>query len=137
MRLPTSLNSLPRFVLTLVCVPLLASGNLLLHSPRGSNNRLNEITSTVHNTKRLFNSQNDISGGYPVGDNCDPVCSLAAEHRRRRRHSWSYNADAVGAGAGVMEYYVDSILPLDFTASAGTPPFIKIQAAGCVSPMSH
>jgi len=40
----------------LVCVKLV-TGDLYLHNPRGSNDRLNENTATRTNANRLFDSQ--------------------------------------------------------------------------------
>lgn len=57
--------------LQLLCVLWLCvcvSGDLYLHIPRGSNNRLNEKTATRATNDRLFDSQNNARGGYNVGD---------------------------------------------------------------------
>lgn len=45
--------------------------DLYLHSPRGSNNRLNEKSANRNNGDRLFDSQNNNRGGYNVGDRTD------------------------------------------------------------------
>ena len=47
---------------------LLSKGDIYLHNPRGSNNRLNERSATRANDDRLFNSQNNERGGYNLGD---------------------------------------------------------------------
>lgn len=47
------------------------SGDLYLHNPRGSNNRLNEKSATRANANRMFDSQNNNRGGYNVGDLTD------------------------------------------------------------------
>ena len=49
-------------------LPVLISGNVYLHSPRGSNNRLNEQSAQNKNHERLFFSNNNRRGGYNVGD---------------------------------------------------------------------
>jgi len=49
----------------------LASANVYLHSPRGSNNRLNENSAQNSEPKRLFYSNNNRRGGYNVGDKTD------------------------------------------------------------------
>jgi len=53
----------------------LTSAQVYLHSPRGSNNRLNEQTANNANPYRLFfanhNSENNRRGGYNVGENSD------------------------------------------------------------------
>ena len=43
-------------------------GDLYLHMPRGSNNRLNEESKGRKNGNRLFDSQNNNNGGYNVAD---------------------------------------------------------------------
>ena len=43
-------------------------GDIYLHHPRGSNNRLNEENNNRRNGNRLFDSQNNNAGGYNVGD---------------------------------------------------------------------
>jgi len=52
-------------------VALLADANVYLHSPRGSNNRLNEKSAENENNERLFQSNNNRRGGYNVGDKTD------------------------------------------------------------------
>jgi len=42
-------------------------GDVFLHNPRGSNNRLNEANTNRNNANRLFDSQNNAKGGYCVG----------------------------------------------------------------------
>ena len=49
----------------------LANANVYLHSPRGSNNRLNERSAVVRTKHRLFESNNNDRGGYNVGDKTD------------------------------------------------------------------
>ena len=48
-----------------------ALGDIYLHFPRGSNNRLNEHTENRANANRLFDSENNNQGGYNVGDKTD------------------------------------------------------------------
>lgn len=43
------------------------AGDIYLHNPRGSNNRLNEEGRERNNANRLFDSQNNNRGGYNVG----------------------------------------------------------------------
>jgi hypothetical protein len=45
----------------------LVGADVYLHSPRGSNNRLNEQNVNRDNNNRLFDSQNNNKGGYTVG----------------------------------------------------------------------
>lgn len=58
-------------VLFIALLAALAEGNVYLHSPRGSNNRLNERSAQNRNSKRLFYSNNNRRGGYNVGDKTD------------------------------------------------------------------
>ena len=44
-------------ILGLLLLVAMATGNIYLHNPRGSNNRLNEKTAARSNGHRLFNSQ--------------------------------------------------------------------------------
>lgn len=46
----------------------LVCGDLYLHNPRGSNNRLNERSANRRNANRMFDSQNNNRGGYNAGD---------------------------------------------------------------------
>ncbi|XP_078594985.1 protein DD3-3-like isoform X2 [Branchiostoma floridae x Branchiostoma japonicum] len=46
----------------------LVGGDVYLHNPRGSNNRLNERSANRQNANRVFDSQNNNRGGYNVGD---------------------------------------------------------------------
>ncbi|CBY06809.1 unnamed protein product [Oikopleura dioica] len=48
-----------------------ALGDIYLHFPRGSNNRLNEHSENRANANRLFDSENNNQGGYNVGDKTD------------------------------------------------------------------
>jgi len=56
-----------RFIIILLLAKL-TEGNVYLHSPRGSNNRLNERSAQNANDERLFHSNNNRRGGYNVGD---------------------------------------------------------------------
>ena len=58
-------------ILSIVLLAYLADANVYLHSPRGSNNRLNEKSAQNKNKKRLFDSNNNRRGGYNVGDKTD------------------------------------------------------------------
>ena len=44
------------------------NGDVYMHMPRGSNNRLNEKSTGRQNGNRLFDSQNNNNGGYNVAD---------------------------------------------------------------------
>eukprot|EP00056_Hartaetosiga_gracilis_P022713 m.32523 g.32523 ORF g.32523 m.32523 type:complete len:769 (+) comp9789_c0_seq1:45-2351(+) len=43
-------------------------GDVYMHNPRGSNNRLNERSANRNNGNRMFDSQNNNRGGYNKGD---------------------------------------------------------------------
>ena len=45
-----------------------AQGDVYMHNPRGSNNRLNERSANRNNGNRMFDSQNNNRGGYNKGD---------------------------------------------------------------------
>eukprot|EP00761_Pharyngomonas_kirbyi_P011258 gb/GECH01011283.1/.p1 GENE.gb/GECH01011283.1/~~gb/GECH01011283.1/.p1 ORF type:complete len:609 (+),score=103.29 gb/GECH01011283.1/:1-1827(+) len=57
--------------LSLVAVLVLISSvnaDLYIHNMRGSNNRFNEPNANRQNANRLFDSQNNGKGGYPIGE---------------------------------------------------------------------
>ena len=57
-------------------------GDVFLHMPRGSNNRLNENTNTRSNANRLFDSQNNNNGGYNVADHLsEPALEANEQHQ--------------------------------------------------------
>ena len=87
-----------------------AVADVYLHHPRGSNNKLNEVSNNRRNANRLFDSQNNGAGGYQVGDDCKPVCSNA---------NGQYDASAEGAGAGALKFYEGSILQVEWTNQHG------------------
>jgi len=51
----------------LFSIVALVAGDLYLHNPRGSNDRLNEANANRNNGNRMFDSQNNAKGGYCVG----------------------------------------------------------------------
>ena len=55
-------------IVIFLLIALLCHGDVYLHYPRGSNNRLNEKSAARNNGNRLFDSQNNNRGGYNVGD---------------------------------------------------------------------
>ena len=57
-------------------------GDVFLHIPRGSNNRLNEARNARENGNRLFDSQNNANGGYYVADKTDqPATTEDGQHK--------------------------------------------------------
>ena len=97
-------------VLLLLLVAL-AAADINLHAPRGSNNKLNEVSNNVNNDNRLFDSQNNGNSGYHVGDNCTPGCYNIENNQ--------YNASKEGAGEGVMKYHAGSLLNVEWTVQHG------------------
>ncbi|GAB1599263.1 protein DD3-3-like [Argonauta hians] len=55
-------------ILLLFSIIISVKSDIFSHNPRGSNNRLNEVTANRKNANRLFDSQNNNKGGYNVGD---------------------------------------------------------------------
>eukprot|EP00931_Biecheleriopsis_adriatica_P060044 TRINITY_DN36032_c0_g1_i1.p1 TRINITY_DN36032_c0_g1~~TRINITY_DN36032_c0_g1_i1.p1 ORF type:complete len:1435 (-),score=279.90 TRINITY_DN36032_c0_g1_i1:50-4354(-) len=94
-------------LLSFVC---LVRGDVYMHNPRGSNNKLSEQSNNAQNQQRLFDSQNNAAGGYQIGDNCKPVCQ--DENR-------NYDETKGGAMQGHMTYYKGSDLYIEWTAQHG------------------
>ena len=109
-------NPLPGLLLSLLVG--IASADLYLHHPRGSNNKLNERQKNVRNDNRLFDSQNNANSGYNVGDDCNPACAIDTNNDNNAAPD-TYNATAPGAGEGMMYYYAGSFLQLEWTAQHG------------------
>lgn len=95
--------------LILLALGQLVKGDITLHSPRGSNNKLSEQSNNVDNNNRLFDSQNNDASGYQVGDACIPNCLNGNQ----------YNKATPGAGHGIMQYYEGSHLWIDWTNQHG------------------
>ena len=81
-----------RALLVCVCMGMvlrMTSGDTYLHSPRGSNNRLNERSANRDNANRLFDSQNNNRGGYNKGDystnaaSATPADTLAEQYQQQ------------------------------------------------------
>eukprot|EP00930_Biecheleria_cincta_P029979 TRINITY_DN20799_c0_g2_i1.p1 TRINITY_DN20799_c0_g2~~TRINITY_DN20799_c0_g2_i1.p1 ORF type:complete len:1459 (-),score=258.41 TRINITY_DN20799_c0_g2_i1:61-4437(-) len=85
-------------------------GDVYLHNPRGSNNKLSEQQNNAQNQQRLFDSQNNAAGGYQIGDNCKPVCQDANQN---------YDATVPGAMQGAMTYYQGSELYFEWVVQHG------------------
>ena len=58
-------------VLLLVLALGVVRGDIYMHNPRGSNNRLDEQNANRQTPNRVFDSQNNEQGGYNVGDRTD------------------------------------------------------------------
>jgi hypothetical protein len=74
----------------------LATADVYMHNPRGSNNRLNEASATRANGNRLFDSQNNNRGGVNVGEETSAV----------------NGKDSLGQ----LRYFEGSFLPIEWTA---------------------
>ena len=44
-----------------------ASADVYMQNPRGSNNKLNEVSNNVNNANRLFDSQYVVQSSLPIG----------------------------------------------------------------------
>eukprot|EP00013_Stygamoeba_regulata_P009578 CAMPEP_0177682262 /NCGR_PEP_ID=MMETSP0447-20121125/31167_1 /TAXON_ID=0 /ORGANISM="Stygamoeba regulata, Strain BSH-02190019" /LENGTH=513 /DNA_ID=CAMNT_0019191757 /DNA_START=90 /DNA_END=1631 /DNA_ORIENTATION=+ len=86
----------------LLCLVQLATCDVYLHSPRGSNNRLNEQSATRNNNNRLFDSQNNNRGGYNVG-----VTTADSNGGNEAQHS-------------KMQLFAKSIMPVEWTNQHGS-----------------
>ncbi|XP_059178744.1 protein DD3-3-like [Physella acuta] len=54
-------------VILILVISNIVRGDIYLHNPRGSNNRLDEATRERANGNNNFDSQNNDRGGYNVG----------------------------------------------------------------------
>lgn len=75
-------------------------GDIYLHSPRGSNNRLNEANTGRRNGNRLFDSQNNNNGGYNVGDKFD----VKAEDESGQAKEMYFQSGATGKSYLTIEW---------------------------------
>eukprot|EP00967_Tisochrysis_lutea_P072748 scaffold97154_cov32-Tisochrysis_lutea.AAC.1 len=57
-----------RLLLNALVLPSLVHADVYLHSPRGSNNKLNEVSNNARNQARLFDSQNNAAGVSAAAD---------------------------------------------------------------------
>jgi plastocyanin len=96
-----------KFASTLLLVAL-AEGSVYLHSPRGSNNRLNEQSAQNANDERLFYSKNNRRGGYNVGDKTNNAFSDEAG-----QYAMKYFQSGPDGSGG------DSILTVEWTNLVG------------------
>jgi len=91
-----------------------ADADLYMHHPRGSNNKLNEVSNNVQNDNRLFDSQNNGAGGYQVGDNC-----VGAPGNTCQNSNGNYDKTMMGATKGQMYFYEGSKLAIEWTNQHG------------------
>ncbi|XP_071960524.1 protein DD3-3-like [Antedon mediterranea] len=100
-----------------VCVSV-TNGDLYLHNPRGSNNRLNEQSANRNNANRMFDSQNNNRGGYNFGDSSNnPSNNENQQYRMEYFMSGPYmkyvDEDGVPTGEG------QSLLNIEWTNQHG------------------
>jgi len=72
------------------------NGDVYMHNPRGSNNRLNERSANRNNGNRMFDSQNNNRGGYNKGD----VDASAAGDNANKQYDMAYYQSEQGNGGG-------------------------------------
>ena len=53
-------------MLLIFCLLNIVNADVYLHNPRGNNNRCDERSNNRNNANRLFDSQNNVAGGYAV-----------------------------------------------------------------------
>merc|ERR1712110_1092757 len=78
-----------------------ALGDVYMHMPRGSNNRLNEGTQARSNGNRLFDSQNNANGGYNVADWSD----VAAESESEQHQAIYFQSGETGISELAIEWW--------------------------------
>merc|ERR1712176_971365 len=76
-------------------------GDVYMHIPRGSNNRLNEPKNGGNNANRLFDSQNNDNGGYNVGDKLH----TAAETEEQQSRAIYFQSGKTGVSELTVEWW--------------------------------
>jgi len=95
----------------------LAFGDVYMHNPRGSNNRLNEQSAARTNGNRLFNSQNNNRGGYNVGDKTSTPFNANSPFFPPGQ---TYDAsEQTTAMQYQMAFFEGSVLPIEWTSQHG------------------
>lgn len=61
-------------------------GDIYVHNPRGSNNRLDEKSANRQTNNRVFDSQNNNKGGYNVGDKTDDPANKKFSRQYQMRY---------------------------------------------------
>jgi len=94
----------------------IAFGDVYMHNPRGSNNRLNEQNANRNNGDRLFDSQNNNRGGYNVGDKTDDAFDGATAPYGMYPPDQVYDtSQTTDAMQYQMMYYEGSIIQFEWT----------------------
>merc|ERR1711976_893157 len=78
-------------LIAIVLMSALVSGDIYMHVPRGSNNRIREQSAERNNANRVFDSQNNNRGGYNVGDKTDQASGNNEENQYRMKYFQSGN----------------------------------------------
>merc|ERR1711976_1002077 len=76
-------------LIAIVLMSALVSGDIYIHVPRGSNNRIREQSAERNNANRLFDSQNNNRGGYNVGDKTSQSSGNNEENQYRMKYFMS------------------------------------------------
>jgi len=102
----------------------LAYGDLYMHNPRGSNNRLNEQNAEREDGDRMFDSQNNNRGGYNVGDKSATAATSSGDQNTDTTFSQSkfdtlYDINTQTAVQYPMVYYEGSVLSIEWTNQHG------------------
>ena len=87
-------------------VVVVVQGDVYLHHPRGSNNRLSEANANTQNQNRMFDSQNNAAAGYQVGDDCpDGPCQTGYQPGDNNpRNNDGYDVTMVGSMEGKLKF---------------------------------
>jgi len=80
------MRSLTLSLVTLASLFVTIRADCYLHSPPGSNNRLNEKSANRANGNRAFDSQNNNRGGYNVGDKTDQAAGGNAANQYQMKY---------------------------------------------------
>jgi len=96
----------------------LVSADVYLHSPRGSNDRLNEQAANRNNADRLFDSQNNNRGGYNVGDKTDNAFDANDPAYTDPAQIYDVN-DLAATKQYPMAFYEGSTLSVEWTNQHG------------------
>ncbi|XP_054752094.1 protein DD3-3-like [Lytechinus pictus] len=92
--------------LVILALVLRVQGDVYLHSPRGSNNRLNEQSANRQNANRAFDSQNNNRGGYNVGE-INAQGNTQEQNQYRMQYFASANYETMENDAGKSFYTLE------------------------------
>lgn len=106
-------------LLVLVASCGLALGDIYMHNPRGSNNRLNEQTDTRQTNNRLFDSQNNARGGYNVGDKASTAAGTNGVTATSPSPDNLYDPTDLNPQQYPMVFFEGSNLPVEWTNQHG------------------